>query len=106
MWCEIKASLDRCLENSSRLLTGFEDMSPEKRSKSLKNTNTDENLPFDIYDSGEYTTRMIDDHKDSFYATKLAVHVTSSSDNNAPRTSPKEYDEDDEEDFISKYTML
>lgn len=82
-------------------------MSPEKRSKTLKNSNTDENLPFDIYDdSGEYTARMIDDRRDSFYASKLAVKVTSSSDNNAPRTAPNEYDEDDEEDFISKYTML
>lgn len=78
-------------------------MSPEKRSKTLKNSNTDENLPFDIYDdSGEYTTRS----KDSFYASKLAVHVTSSSDNNSPRSAPNEYDEDDEEDFISKYTIL
>lgn len=77
-------------------------MSPEKRSKS--SSDTDENLPFDIYDdSGEYTTRMIDDREDSFYASKLAVHVTSSSVNDA---APNEYDVDDEEDFISKYTML
>lgn len=73
-------------------------MSPEKKIKKPKNE-SDENLPFDIYDS-EYSTIKVPSEKDgSFLASESIVNVKS----NLSGSALSEYDDDDEEDFISKY---
>lgn len=73
-------------------------MSPEKKTKKSKNEN-DENLPFDIYDSEYSTTRVPSENDGSFLVSESAVNVKSSFSD----PMPNEFDEDDEEDFISKY---
>lgn len=75
-------------------------MSPEKKTKKTKNENeNDENLPFDIYDSEYSTTTVPSENNGSFLASESAVNVKSSFSD----TIHNDYDEDDEEDFISKY---
>lgn len=75
-------------------------MSPEKKTKKTKNEN-DENLPFDIYDSEYSTTRVPSENDGSFLASESTVNVKSSFSD----TILNEFDEDDEEDFISKYSL-
>lgn len=72
-------------------------MSPEKRAKSVKNKN-DEVLPFDIY-----RTRNGEKCNDSADLSSK-THVTMNS-NNVTDVMTNECDEDDEEDFISKYLI-
>lgn len=77
-------------------------MSPEKKTKNTHNEN-DENLPFDIYDSVQYsaTTKVrCEQNGDIRVDSKSAARVLSNA-NNASRIQSNEYDEDDEEDFIS-----
>jgi len=77
-------------------------MSSGKKIKTIENE-SDENLPFDIYDSG-YPTRVIssENNSSSFMDSKSSVRVTS----NTGGTALNDYDVDDEEDFISKYCCL
>lgn len=70
-------------------------MSSEKKPKKNKNEN-DENLPLDT----EYTTIRVPSENDgSFLTSESTVNFKSS----LSGTILNEYDEDDEEDFISKY---
>lgn len=73
-------------------------MSPEKKTKKTKNEN-DENLSFDIYEPEYSTIREPSENNGSFLAPESAVNVKSS----LSDTILNDYDEDDEEDFISKY---
>lgn len=82
-------------------------MSPEKNTKNTKNEN-DDNLPFDIYDSLQYsaTTKVRCEKNGGIRVDlKSAAHV-SSDPNNASRIQSNEYDDDDEEDFISNYNTF
>lgn len=76
-------------------------MNSGKKIKTTENE-SDENLPFDIYDS-DYPTRIIPskDNSSYFMDSKLSVRNAS----NTVETALNEYDVDDEEDFISKYIM-
>lgn len=77
--------------------------SPDKKTKNIKNEN-DENLPFDIYDSKRFSS----ENNDSFLSSKSASTsnvITSNSNADGGRII-NEYDEDDEEDFISKYIFI
>lgn len=81
-------------------------MSPEKRSKSVKNSRNGQSLPFDIYhDSGDYSTRITGYPEDALFASKSMTRITSSLNKAATGSEPNECDEDDEEDFISKYNI-
>jgi len=75
-------------------------MSSEKKIEIIENE-SDENLPFDIYDS-DYPKRMIpsENNSNSFMESKSARRVAS---NTIGTTALNEYDVDDEEDFISMY---
>lgn len=78
-------------------------MSSDKKIEIIKNE-SDENLPFDIYDL-DYPTRVIPskNYNNSFMESKSAVRVSS---NTNGTTALNEYDVDDEEDFISKCYYL
>lgn len=77
-------------------------MSSGKKIKTFENE-SEENLPFDIYDS-DYSTRVIpsENNGNSFMDSKSSVRVAS----NTGGTALNEYDVDDEEDFISNYYYL
>jgi len=78
-------------------------MSSGKKIKTIENE-SDENLPFDIYDS-DYPTRVISskNNSSSFMDSKSSVRVAL---NTGGTTTLNDYDVDDEEDFISKYCCL
>jgi len=77
-------------------------MSSGKKIKTIENE-SDENLPFDIYDS-DYPTRInpSENSSSSFMDSKSSVRVAS----NTGGSALNEYDVDDEEDFISNYCCL
>jgi len=74
-------------------------MNSENKIKTIENE-SDENLPFDIYDL-DYPTRIIPSKDNSSYFTDSKSSVRNAS--NTIETAMNEYDVDDEEDFISKY---
>lgn len=71
-------------------------MSSEKKTKITKNK-SDENSPVD----SEYSTRVANESNDYFLTSNMPPTSTVTYNPNA--TMPNDYDEDDEEDFISKY---
>lgn len=78
-------------------------MSPEKRAKCNKNEK-DENLPFDIYRSESNSTKISEKCNTSGLPSKSTEHVMSNP--NFTGVIPTECDEDDEENFISKYKNI
>lgn len=72
-------------------------MIPDKNTKNEK----DENSPFDIY-SAEYSTRFTGENNGArLLPMNSTVEVKTKSYTSA--NTPNKYDDDDEEDFISKY---
>lgn len=77
--------------------------SPDKKPQVVKNINY-ENLPFDINDSKRFSS----DNNSSSLSSKstlISKVITSNSNIDGGRII-NEYDEDDEEDFISKYISI
>lgn len=74
-------------------------MSPEKKTK-IVNNESEKNLPlFDINDSEYSRSRKIaSENNDLFFTSKSTT-------SNPNSMVLNEYDEDDEEDFISKYLI-
>jgi len=73
-------------------------MSSGKKILTIENE-SDENLPFDIYNSDHSTRIILSKNNNSSLDSKLPARNAS----NTIETALNEYDVDDEEDFISKY---
>lgn len=78
-------------------------MSPEKKTKSDNKNKCDENSPFDIFDSEYSTGGDSNENDDSFFVPNLTSNTVVNL--NSSSTVLNDYDEDDEEDFISKYLI-
>lgn len=70
-------------------------MSPEKKTVNVNNEIKNNSLLFDVYDS-EYSRKIVSENSGLFLASKSTTSISSSN-----TTVLNEYDEDDEEDFIS-----